>query len=68
MTTTQVGLTGSAPLNPKFVLQDSVFFLVLQIIDKFHAESNPKNFGFCLFGVFCPSLKGDVYADVGYIS
>jgi hypothetical protein len=46
--TTQVGLTGSAPLNPQLVLQNYVFFSVQQMIDKFHAESNPKNFGFCL--------------------
>lgn len=38
------------------------------MIDKFHGESNPKNFGFCLFGVFSPSLKGDVYTVVGYNS
>jgi hypothetical protein len=61
-------LTGSAPLNPQFVLQNSIFFLVQQMIDKFHAESNSKNFGFCFFGVFSPSLKGDVYVVVGYNS
>jgi hypothetical protein len=65
---TQVGLTGSVPLNPQFVLQNSVCFSVQQMIDKFHAENNPKNFDFCLFGVFSPSLNGDVYAVVGYIS
>jgi hypothetical protein len=66
--TTQVGLRGSASLSPQFVLQNSLLSSVQQIIDIFHAESNPKNFGFCLFGVFAPSLKGDVYAVVGYVS
>jgi hypothetical protein len=66
--TTQVGLTGSAPFNPQFVLQNSVSFSVQQMIEKSHAESNPKNFGCYLFGVFSPALNGDVYAVVDYIS
>lgn len=53
-------LTGYAPFNPQFVLQNSLFFSVQEMIDKFHAQSNVKNFGFCLFGVFSSALNGEV--------
>jgi hypothetical protein len=32
------------------------------MVDKFLAEGKPKNFGLCLFGVFCPPVNGDVHA------
>jgi hypothetical protein len=63
-----VGLTGIAQLNPQFVLQNSIFFSVQQVVDTFRADSNPKNFGFCFFGTFSSSLNGDVNAVVDYIS
>jgi predicted secreted protein len=37
-----------------------------KMIDKFLAENKPNNFGFYLFGVFCPPVNCDVYAVVGY--